>query len=40
MILQEVKRSFLVIMKDKDESIYGFLRLRKPSKDAHREEIG
>jgi elongator complex protein 3 len=25
---------------DKDESIYGFLRLRKPSIDAHREEVG
>ncbi|RMW36431.1 MAG: tRNA uridine(34) 5-carboxymethylaminomethyl modification radical SAM/GNAT enzyme Elp3 [Nitrosopumilus sp.] len=25
---------------DKNESIYGFLRLRKPSKDAHRDEVG
>ena len=25
---------------DKDESIYGFLRLRKPSFDAHRDEVG
>ncbi|MBI1663139.1 MAG: tRNA uridine(34) 5-carboxymethylaminomethyl modification radical SAM/GNAT enzyme Elp3 [Nitrosopumilus sp.] len=25
---------------DKDESIYGFLRLRKPSTDAHRDEVG
>ncbi len=25
---------------DKDESIYGFLRLRKPSLDAHRDEVG
>ena len=25
---------------DKNESIYGFLRLRKPSKDAHRNEVG
>ena len=25
---------------DKNESIYGFLRLRKPSKEAHRDEVG
>ena len=25
---------------DRDESIYGFLRLRKPSKEAHRDEVG
>ena len=25
---------------DKDESIYGFLRLRKPSTDGHRDEVG
>ncbi len=25
---------------DKNESIYGFLRLRKPSNDAHRDEVG
>ena len=33
------EESFLSF-EDKDESIYGFLRLRKPSKLAHRKEIG
>ena len=35
----EGKEVFLSF-EDKNESIYGFLRLRKPSSDAHRDEVG
>ena len=38
-MIPQMEEKFSFLLYDEDETIYGFLRLRKPSELAHRDEI-